>query len=54
MTYQTKSQAIESISELSDAYGSDVVLSAILTAMSGDEVRQHLEYLIDERDNGGL
>ena len=54
LNYQSKSQAIQSISELSDTYGCDCVLSAILTAMEGDTVRQHLEWLKDERDNGGL
>ena len=54
LNYRSKSQAIEAISELSDAYGCDCVLSALLSAMEGDEVRQHLEWLKDEAENGGL
>ena len=54
INYQSKSQAIQAISELSDAYGCDCVLSAVLSAMDGDQVRQHLEWLKDEAENGGL
>jgi len=54
MTYQTKSEAISSICDLADAYGSQSILSAVLCAMEGDQVREMLEFLKEEEEDGAF